>query len=195
MKAVSIWKPKQINRNFERKLKWYWRRGKARAVPVPGLVRLGYTKGQTLLLAAQFAIMPHIQFHFNCNNFGPSQKERYKINTRMANVYICRYMDKYWKYTYIYICVWLNFCFMCGFLCCLFFSCKMHFTFYCALNQKSISVCRLCERPTLPTSHSPTQTETQPQTRTLTRTRSPGTVLVYSKNMPARVSTGGWMSE
>lgn len=95
--------------------------------------------------------MPHSQFHFNCNNFGQLQKETnikyiYAIYDRVrlstgAKLHlefaICRSL-----------CVWVcaGVCAFVFFLfaCCLFLSCKMHFTFYCALNQKSISVCRLC---------------------------------------------------
>lgn len=45
-------------------------------------------------------------------------------------------------YVSVCVCFMLSFFFL--FACCLFLSCKMHFTFYCALNQKSISVFRLC---------------------------------------------------
>lgn len=72
---------------------------------------------------------------------------------------ICR------RFTCVCGCVCCAFVFFL-FACCLFLSCKMHFTFYCALNQKSISVCRLCGLRTV-----------------LWTDCGPGTVHVYSRKI------------
>lgn len=148
--------------------------------------RLGHIKGQTLWFAAQFAIMPHIQFHFNCNNFGQSQKkERYKM-------YIYIYVD-------IWISIgctriWLNFnfipCYVCECVCVACFSavkCISHFIVHSIKNPFPFAVCANARLYQLYFA--------LPDTATWTHSRTPGTVLVYSKNMPARVSTGGCLDE
>lgn len=160
-----------------------------------GAVRLGKIKGQTLWFAAQFAIMPHIQFHFNCNNFGQRQKERYQINTRMhICIYIYRYiyLDKYWEYSYIWLNSGFGRCcaiFVCVFVAC--FSavkCISHFIVHSIKNPFPFAACEDSQLPT-PVSRFQTRNIRLPPLSTR------GTVLVYSKNMPARVSTGGRMSE
>lgn len=130
--------------------------------------------------------MPHSQFHFNCNNFGQLQKETnikyiYAIYDRVrlstgAKLHlefaICRSLCV-WVCAGVYALVFFLFA------CCLFLSCKMHFTFYCALNQKSISVCRLCGLRTV-----------------LWTDCGPGTVHVYSRKICQHVWVAGrWTDE
>lgn len=91
-----------------------------------------------------------------------------------------------WSSLRVCMCVFYAFVFFL-FACCLFLSCKMHFTFYCALNQKSISVFRLCGLWELRTDYA---------RDVLWTDCGPGTVHVYSRKICQHVWVAGrWTDE